>query len=471
MAVDNKIKDYNDRIDEWQMMRDCARGATAVAGRGKAYLPMPSGFGTQEDRGVAMYGAYAMRAQFPDILAPTLRGMVGVIHRVEAQIEGLEEGKPLSYLWEAATLDGLPLEALHRRITGEVLQMGRYGLLTDVSAEGGQPYLAGYSAESLINWSEQRDFFVLDESGLKREKFDWRDFKRYRVLELIEGKYTAEIYDGQGAEAPQGAFEPSIAGGKKLEEIPFVVIGPRDLAVRPDEPPLIGVARASLALYRLDADYRHQLFSTGQETFVVINGDAPSAVGSGVIITLKGEQSVTPDAKYVSPTGKGIEAHRLAIQDERDNAVASGSSLFDNEQGQGESGEARKLRLGAQRATLTSVALASAAGLERALRYAAMFVGQNPDEIIVKPNLQFVEQVMNPLDAANLVKVWQAGAISKQTLYENLQRGEVASSERTFEEEEELIAADQEGMEPVAEVDIDPATGQPIDENSPPIAA
>lgn len=467
-GVSSTHPDYDDRADEWQTMRDCARGAKAVGERGAIYLPMPSGFRTQADSGTAMYGAYSLRAQFPDLLAPTLRGMVGVIHRVEAQIEGIEEGKPLAYLWEKATADGLPLEALHRRLTAEVLLMGRYGLLTDVSPDGGLPYLAGYSAESLINWSDDRSFFVLDESGLERTDFEWQDFKRYRVLVLDGAVYTAEIYDGEGVDAPQGRIEPVISGGLKLDEIPFVVIGPRDLAVKPDEPPLIGVAKASLALYRLDADYRHQLFSTGQETFVVINGDAPTAVGSGVIITLKGDQGVTPDAKYVSPTGKGIDAHRVAIQDERSNAVASGSSLFDNEQGQQESGEARKLRLGAQRATLTSVALASASGLERALRYAAMFVGQDPNEIVVKPNLQFIDQVMNPLDAANLVKVWQAGAISKQTLYENLQRGEVASAERTFDEEQELIAEDQQGLEP--EPEAEPADD--LDNRDlPPIAA
>ena len=475
MAVDNKIRDYTDRIDEWQMMRDCARGATAVAGRGVAYLPMPSGFRAQADAGATMFGAYAMRAQFPDLLAPTLRGMVGVIHRTEAQIEGLDEGKPLSYLWERATLDGLTLEAMHRRITGEVLLMGRYGLLTDVSDAGGEPYLAGYSTESLINWSDQRNFYVLDESGARREDFEWVDFNRYRVLELIDGKYTAEIYDGRGDTAGKGKIEPATKGGKKLPEIPFVVIGPRDLTVQPDEPPLIGVARASLALYRLDADYRHQLFSTGQETWVTINAENPGLVGSGVQVSLMGQPGLTPDAKYVSPTGKGIEAHRTAIRDERDNAVASGASLFDGEPTGQESGKSKELRLGAQRATLTSIAQASAAGLERALRYAAMFVGQDPNEIVVRPNLQFVDQVMNPLDAANLVKVWQAGAISKQTLYENLQRGEVASSERTFDEEEELIAIDQEGRDPTPEAPIDPVTGLPVDPaadpSAPPMAA
>ena len=38
--------------------------------------------------------------------------------------------------------------------------------------------------------------------------------------------------------------------------------------------------------------------------------------------------------------------------------------------------------------------------------------------------------------------LWMGGAISKTTLYENLQRGDIATYERSFEEEEELI--DQE---------------------------
>lgn len=52
--------------------------------------------------------------------------MIGVIHRTEAQIS---MPNAMKGLWEKATADGLPLEALHRRITGELLLMGRFSLL------------------------------------------------------------------------------------------------------------------------------------------------------------------------------------------------------------------------------------------------------------------------------------------------------------------------------------------------------
>ncbi|TNH39395.1 hypothetical protein [Paracoccus haeundaensis] len=199
-TVSTKHPDYLDRVDEWALMRDCARGETAVKAAGERYLPMPSGFRVQEDGGAKMFEAYQTRAQFSEILAPTIRGMIGVIHRTEVQID---MPPAMQGLWERATADGLPLEALHRRITAELLLTGRYGLLADAASEGSDlPWLAGYTTEALINWSLSlsRDFFVLDESGLSRDGFSWKQHKAYRVLRLDEGRYSVEKYDGEEQE-------------------------------------------------------------------------------------------------------------------------------------------------------------------------------------------------------------------------------------------------------------------------------
>lgn len=458
MGVDSKHPDYSDHIGEWTLMRDASRGEKAIKEAGEKYLPMPSGFRSQTDGGKAYYDIYQTRAQFPSILPLTIGGMVGVIHRVEAKIDMPDAMQPL---WEKATADELPLEAFHRRITAELLTTGRYSILADAASEGSDlPWLAGYGAEALINWSDERDLFVLDETGPERNGFDWRTQQKYRVLDLIDGRYRVRTFTGTTEDIGADA-RPTARGAKPLTEIPFVVIGATDLSLDPEDPPLLGVARSSVALYQLSADYRWQLYMTGQETLVVINGDAPDTVGAGVVMTLKGAPQLTPDAKYVGPSGTGIAAHRQAIIDERDNAVAAGARLFDNTQKSAESGEALRLRYTAQTATLTTISQASAAGLERALRYIAIMIGANPDEVVVTPNLQFIDQKMTPQDAVNLVKVWQAGGISQLTLFENFQRGEIVTAERSFEEEKEEIAKDQEGMEP--EQQLDPVTGQPID--------
>ncbi|UHD47649.1 DUF4055 domain-containing protein [Aureimonas altamirensis] len=438
-----------DRAEEWREMRVTARGAEAVKEAGEDYLPTPSGFKVQEDNGRAMYGAYQKRAQFPEIVAPTIRGMIGIIHRTEAQIEMPDA---MVGIWEKATADGLALEAFHRRITTELLLTGRYAILADAKAEGSDlPFLAGYSAEALINWSTDRDFYVLDESGMEREEFEWQAKKRYRVLRLADGRYEVETYQGMQKDAD--ALQPTARGGQRLDAIPFVVIGPRDLSVSPEEPSLIGVARAALALCRLDADYRHQLYMSGQETLVIINGDAPEAIGAGVVITLtsgqgEDDKEFTPDAKYVGPTGAGIAAHRQAILDERDNSVAAGARIFDGAKKAAESGEALRLRYAAQTATLTSIAQASAQGLEQALRFVAVMIGADPKTVIVKPLLDFMDSAFGPQEAKALMELWTGGAISYATMYSNFQRGEIASAERTSDEELALI--DKE------DVDTDP---------------
>ena len=435
--------DYDKMLPDWDLVRDAIEGESAVKDQGDVYLPKPSGFTAQEDGGAKMYNAYQLRAKFPEIMGPSIRGMVGVIHRVAADIELPTQLEPM---FEMATKDGQSLSALHERITYELLATGRYGLLVDAPAdgEGDLPYIAGYKAETIINWSVDSDFFVLDETRLVRDGFQWDEVEQYRVLKLGEddsqdpnappGVYTQQVFEG---ESEGEILKPTMRGGGSLEEIPFVVVGSTDVAADVDEIPLMGVARAAFTMFRLDADYKWQLFMSGQETlFVYSDTDAPvQVVGASVVINLPSGSK----AEYIGPSGKTIEAHKQAIIDERNQAVAAGARIFDTEKKAQESGEALKIRFAAQTATLTSIAINSAKGLERALKFCALFVGADPDQVVVKPNLQFIDTILDPKDAKALMEMWMGGAISKQTLDENLQRGGIRSYERTFEEEAELI--------------------------------
>lgn len=498
MPVTSQHPDYILHLPDWRMMRDFAAGSRTVKESQQTYLPMPSGFRANSDGGTASYAAYILRGRVPELLLPTLAGMVGLIHRTDFKIEGMDEGQPLHDMNESATRHGLPLSILSQMITAELLLEGRYGLLADVAEEGADvPYIAGYTAEAIINWSPDRDLYVLDESTLDRssldDPFSWQSVSRYRVLTLSDEPIVAEppaegeepppprspppepeedpdprrlgrpmgttyrqyVYETNRdtGETPLGpAHQPTVKGGKELEEIPFVVANPKDLSLDVHVPPLIGVALASLAAYQLDADYRLQLFMTGQETlfvFGVADKDVPSTVGATVVVSFPTEGK----AEYVGPKGVGIEQHRKAIAEAKADAAAAGAQLFDQTDVPDESGKAKKLRYAAQTATLTSVAKASASALEAALRYCARFVGQDPDEIVVTPNLEFVDSEMTPQEALALVQVWQSGALSYESTYELLQRGRLASMERTAEEEQELI--DQESPDdPMAGGDL-----------------
>ena len=440
-SVDSKHPQYTAlRQAEWALMRAASDGETAIKAATTKYLPIPSGFLTQPDRGAAAYAGYMERANFPEILEPSISSLVGIAHGREIQIE---MPTAMNYLWEDADGAGQPLEKLHRRITRELLLIGRYGLLADAPEGGGEPYLAGYVGESVINWD--RDFFVLDESGSQRDGFEWQQVVRYRVLRLDGGRYVQEVYEGKTGDAIAAA--PVGMGGKPLTAVPFAVASAID--VKPDirTSPLIGVARAAKAIYQLDADQRWQLYMSGQETLVGINCDPPAMVGAGVSVGVHGTEGMSVDVKYVSPSCSGIEAHGAKIEDKRTEAVMAGARLLEQSESVQESGAARSLRFASETATLLTVLQSSCALLERGLRNVALMKGLPADGIVVSAPASLLDTTMTPADAEALVRVWQGGAISYETLHENLLRGGIASPERDADAELALLDAEDVGEE------------------------
>lgn len=446
--IDSKHPQYTAlRMAEWALLRAAADGESAIKAAGTKYLPMPSGFASLPDQGKSAFAGYMERASFPEILAPSISALIGIAHGKEIQIEIPDA---LEYLWEDADGDGMPLEKLHRKITRELLLIGRYGLLADAPEGGGEPYLAGYVGESVINWDAE--FFVLDESGPRRKGFDWEQIVRYRVLAMDGGSYVQQVYEGKTGDAVAAAV-PATIGGKTMAEVPFAVASAVD--VRPDirTAPLIGVARAAKAIYQLDADQRWQLYMSGQETLVGINCDPPATVGAGVSIGVKGVEGMPVDVKYVSPSCSGIEAHAAKIEDKRTEAVQAGARLLEQSESVQESGSARSLRFASETATLLTVLQSSCALLERGLRYVAMMKGLPVEGIVVKPPSSLLDTTMTPSEAEALVRIWQQGAISYETLHDNLLRGGIASPERDADAEFALRDAEDVGEEDESEAD------------------
>lgn len=432
MGVDSRHPSYTaDRVAEWDLCRDAYEGESAIKGAGPAYLPMPSGFAAMEDRGVAMYAAYQARAQFPDIFAPSVGAMVGIIHGNDIQVE---LPAPLEYLREDVDGGGMTLTDLHRRVTRALLVSGRQGILADAPQDGGDPVLALYAGRTIINWDE--GFYVLDESRMERDGFEWKPVTRYRVLELVEGRYVQSIWqNGERVEM----IEPRTRGGGYLSSIPFSVVSAQEVGPKINTPPLIGVARAAKAIYQLSADYRHQLFFSGQETLVAINGEPPSAVGAGVIHAMMGDGELKPDLKYVAPSCSGIDAHLRAIEHNREAAVQSGARMFEADQRTQESGEARKMRFRSETANLQSIAQSSCALVEFALRAVAEMKGVDPDGVTVDAPRDLLNASVTPQDAKALWEIVQTRGLSWETYFDAIKKGGLVDPDLTAEEEYERI--------------------------------
>jgi hypothetical protein len=405
---------------------------------------------------MAAYDAYKARAEFPDLVALTVRGAVGTILDQAAEIDLPSALQPLM---EKATRDGLTLEALHRRIATELMTTGRYGILPGIDAAG-NPYLAGYVSESIINWdvddNQAADFVVLDESGMVRDRAtnEWEQKEQYR-----------ECWSGA-----DGKFEPGeevAAQDRKRQPLgflPFVFINTNDLRPDPDDVPLYGLAKLSVRIYQLDADLRQTLHYTAEPTPVVSGyenpqdaiekGHVPQGIGGANIWVLPKDG----DGKFLEFTGAGAEAQHNEIQKAYDRAVMFGAQMLAEKGGANESGEAKRVRLDSQHSTLKGIAMTSASGLERALKNVAVWMGANPDEVKVTPNLDFFDHSLSGQEITAIVAAWQSTAISWRSAFDRLKAGGVVPLDRTAEDELALMDKDQFGED--APPDILPKVGQ-----------
>lgn len=438
---------YDLFLPSWKMMRDCVDGEEVVKDAGLQYLPMKTGMLAITDnvRRSAAYAAYQTRAEFPEIVAPTITGSRGLLHSMPATYE---IPPALDYILETATLDGKTLESFHEDITTEILTTGRYGILPGVRKDG-TFYMAGYTAEAIINWDETDgvlDYVVLDESKDTRDRNtnQWTKTPSFLELSLVDGAYVGRHWGGDLTTAGDDVIGLD-ARQKALDVLPFVFVNVGSVTPDPDDVPLYGLGKIAIRIYRMDADYTHGLHMTAEPTPWVSGYDNPKkAAEEGLIPTSIGASTIWilpkgAQAGFLEFTGPGLEAQAKAIATSLERAVLFGAQILSEENRAAESGESRKLRLRSQQSILKTINKNTCAALERALRNIAVWAGINPELVSIRPSQDLIDYSLSAQELTALVAGWQSGAYSKQTLFDNIQRAGMIPNERTFEEEQELI--------------------------------
>jgi len=418
-----------------------------------------------EGEGLALYTAYLIRAYFPDLVKETVRALTGILNREPANIE-LPEA--LEDMREIATAKGESLNDLLIGIQMNQLLYGRLGLLLDVDPNRDLPIVVPYPAPQILNWDDltktndpkqQQDdarpdalrqliMTVLDETRFERDTgdlFTWNLVPRYRALSLGEAGnvYTTHVErDG----VRQGEVVPQIRG-KTLDEIPFTFINTTDLATQPGAVPLINLANLALAIYRGEADHRAALFMSGQDTLVITgydiaqgdsdgnpSADAKPIIGSGAYLNIPATDG---DAKFIGPNSQALAEQRTSLNDDYQRAGEEGVKLLSTGAG-AEAAETLKIKVAGRTANLQTIAMTSAAGLESALRQAATWVGADPDEVKVEPNLDFIEDTQDPKDLVAYATAKKSKVPLSWKSVHNLLR-QKDYTELTFEEELEQI--------------------------------
>jgi hypothetical protein len=361
------------------------------------------------------------------------------------------------------TMGGLSLHQFAEMVAEEVITIGRCAVLVDfppiinavtlaqAQAQGARPYATMYNAESIINWKtgrinnvEQLTLVVLEEENeIAVDEFESKCEPQWRVLDLGDGGiYRQRVFrkDKRGEFILVDEIYPQI-NGKALNKIPFEFFGVRDNSPCVDKPPLLDLVDVNLSHYRTTADYEHGLHFTGLPTPVVTGyySDDKSAslrIGSGTAWLLPDPQS---KAFYLEFTGQGLGELREALRSKEAMMATLGARILAPEKRAAESAQTANIHRSSENSVLASISQSISIGLTHVMEYLRDWSGVTGD-VKVELNRDFIPNSMTAQDLDSLVKAWQSGSISHQTLFDNLVAGDIIMQDVSFDDEMERIA-------------------------------
>ena len=473
MTVNATHPDYDAALAAWQRARNVIAGEDAVKAAGELYLPRLT---AQSDDD---YNAYRCRASFFNATSRTADGYVGLIFR-RAPFQRLPSlrssiGKALSVFANDADMLGTSLYGYAKNVVTEVIAVARAGTLVDWENEGEQrAYASLYAAESILNWRVERingrnipTLIVLSETVDAPASADASDFSttpldQIRVLRLVEIVPTSpkkaarakqygcvvEIYRRPQKKARQSKQEwelvetkTPLRRGKPLPLLPFVFHGPRHSRPPVDKLPLSDVIGINLDHYRLDADYKHGIHFTALPTAWVSGfpKDVELRIGSS---TAWHTDIPGATAGFLEFMGHGLNTFDKALdRDERQMAVL-GSRLLAEQKKVGETAEAMELRQTGENSILANLATSVSESLTQMLRWVHWWNSSEelPDDVtdqqvLFELNTDYNTKGMEAQELAAVVKSWQSGAISQDTMLELLRKGEILPDGRSNEED------------------------------------
>lgn len=475
MGLKSRHPDYIERLPEWQKMRHCYGGEGVIKQHGVTYLPptggmILDGMGSKEAVGYKNYLAYKSRAVFPDYIREGVEALIGLLHQKDADIK---LPKSMEYLRDNATIDGESLLMLLRKMNEEQLVTGRLGLLCDMPVtpkDQAKPefFISMYVAETVGNWDNgsitpgvnELNLVVLDETGPVRNGLSWSTRDQHRVLQLgqldeTEERATYKMGVFVGDDYSETDMRAPMYRGSTYDRIPFVFVNTKDIVPRPDRSPLLGLADTSLSIYRSEADYRQNLHMQGQDTLVTIGGvknpnsvpgeEDAVRVGAGSRLDI----DIGGDAKFIGVSSTGLAEQRSAIENDRKRAEFKAGQLIGNQSIKNESGNAMLARLAAQTANLNQIALSAGEGLQTALRHIAVWMGEDPESVVVTPNTEFTNAAQN---AQELVHLLTARALGAPLSMESIHAGMMERGFTKLQYEEEIKKVEAEGLNGAAKI-------------------
>jgi hypothetical protein len=237
-----------------------------------------------------------------------------------------------------------------------------------------------------------------------------------------------------------------VGRGATLGFIPFVFHVPTNDLPAPEKPPLDDIIAVNLAHYRCDADFKHGLHFTALPTAWVAGFPKETQLRIGSTTAWVSDDP-SARAGYLEFQGEGLKTfEREKDRLERLMAVL-GSRMLESQKRVSESAEALQLRQAGESSVVANISASLSKSLTKVLRWAYWWLTSeanpeaiSPELVSIELNRDFETATMNAQELVAVVQAWQAQLISHDSALNLLRQGEILPSNRTNEEELDLIA-------------------------------
>ena len=450
--------------------KDRAKVAALMAGReaAKAYICALPGHSE------ATQAKYREGAYFLPMTARTSEAFGGLVF---ARTPSRTTPTALDALLSDVTRTGQDVDRFAEMAFDAVLQTHTICVLIDypaapagltvqeAEAQGFRPFATLYTADDILaaRYSGAGSARQLSHVRLVErveepcDEDEWavESVEQVRVLDLDDaGRYRQRIFrqvmalDGKRSWQQWGDTIEPRAAGERLRVIPAFFCNPRDAEPRPGPPPLRDIADINIAHFNDSAAYQWGIIWTANPTPVLLGFD----FGEGHVVELGSSRGLTgPDtakASYLEFTGGGLSELRLSMDAKRRDGAMIGARLLLEESKAAVAAETARIQRAGETSVIAGIANAVSECLTKALTLLAQWAGIEPTTPD-GPLEYWLNTDLNPTMLTGpaltaLLGAWQAGALTEQELFANLQRAEIIDPATNFADHKEQL--DQAGQ-------------------------
>lgn len=446
-------------------MRHVLAGEDTMRINAGLYIRRPEGMTDDTE-----WANYVLATPFFEATGRTHEGLTGMAFAEPPIINVPAAMDPIK---DDITNDGHAVHGFAEQLFDEVMAVGRVGLLVDHPKPDPRvrtrrdeellnvrPYASIYQAEQIINWrttkfNGRRQLVQVRLKEIEVEEtanFETETTEYIRVLGLenrggvptyFQQRYRYDATKKQWIE--DGDEIIPLMNNQPLPYIPFWFINARDLTDKMLNPPLLALANTNVSHFNTNARYENALSFCGcPQPYITGYEETQSSFRIG---SSEAWAFPNPDTKvdYLTLGADGISPLKDRIEEHEQHMALLGARMLAPDKKAAETAETAQIHRQGETSVLKSAANTTSKALTEALRCIAEWMGikDKLDEISVKLHTDFFDAPMTGGEAAEYMRLWQAGVIAFGDLLIILKRGKVLGSERN---EEAIASENQSGL-------------------------